>query len=64
MFGKLVMDSICFDLKAEELWEDLILLSIKMKKELFLQEHLIKANFLFVIGLRDPLIKLAVKMIQ
>lgn len=57
------MDSICSGLKEEVKWVDLLLLLRKIKKELFLQELLIKANYLFVTGLLDQQIKLqAVKM--
>jgi len=57
------MDSIYSDLKVEEQWVVHLLTLRKMKSAQFLQEHLIKANFLFVIGQQEVLIKQEVKMI-
>ena len=63
--GKLATVSICSDLKEEELWEDPLLLSIKIKRKLSSLVQLIKVNFLFVIGPQDQLeIKVVAKMIQ
>jgi hypothetical protein len=62
--GKLVMGSICSGLKEEVLWVDLILHLIKMRKEPFSLAHLIRANYLFVIGLPGPLMKQEAKTIQ
>jgi len=58
------MDFISLDLKVEDLWEDHQLLLKKIKNEQFLQELLIKENFLYVIGQQDQLIKLVVKIKQ
>lgn len=44
------MDSICLDLKEEEPWGVLPLLSPKMKKGLFLREHPIMDSSLSAIG--------------
>ena len=57
------MDFIFSDLKEEELWEDLQLPSIKMRKEQCSLEHQIKDSCLYVIGQLDQLMKLEVKMI-
>jgi hypothetical protein len=51
------MDSIFLDLKVEERWEVHLLVSKRIKKEQYLQEHQIKVNYLFVIGLQEVLIK-------
>jgi len=56
------MVSIYLDLKEEELWEVHKLHSAKIKRELFLQELLIKENFLSVIGQQDQPIRLVAKM--
>jgi len=58
------MDFISLDLKVEDLWEDHQLVLKKIKNEQFLQELLIKENFLYVIGQQDQLIKLVVKIKQ
>ena len=58
------MDFISLDLKVEDQWEDHQLLLKKIKSEQFLQELLIKENFLYVIGQQDQLIKLVVKIKQ
>lgn len=59
------MDSICLDLREEVKWVDRQLLSKRMKKELFLQELLIRESYLFVIGQQDHQIKQQVaKMTQ
>lgn len=55
---------IYLDPKEVDLWEDLLFHLIKARKELFLQAHLIKDNYLFVIGLQDLQIRQEVKMIQ
>ena len=62
--GKQATDFIFSDLKVEDLWVDQPLLSKKTKKEQFLQELLIKVNFLFVIGQQGQLMKQVVKMKQ
>lgn len=59
--GRLGMDSIFLDLKEEDKWEEPQLLLRKMKKDLFLQGLQTKDNYLFVIGLRDQLTKLAAR---
>lgn len=61
--GKQDMDSICLDPKVEELWEDLILPLIVMKRELYSLEQQIKENCLFVIGQLVRLMKQEAKMI-
>ena len=58
------MDFISLDLKVEDLWEDHQLVLKKIKNEQFLQELLIRENFLYVIGQQDQLIKLVVKIKQ
>ena len=58
------MGSTYLGLKEEELWVDLILLSIRMKKGRFSQVRLTKESFLSVIGLLDLLINQEAKMIQ
>ena len=57
------MDFTCLGLKVEELWEDLMLLLIKIKSEQFLLVQLIKDNYLFVIGLHDRQMNQEAKMI-
>ena len=56
------MVSICLGLKEEELWEVHKLPLVKMKRELFSQELLIKENFLSVTGPQDLQTRLAAKM--
>jgi hypothetical protein len=58
------MDFTYLDHKEVVQWEDLLFHSIKIKKELFLQDLQIKDSYLFVIGPQDPLIKQEVKTIQ
>jgi hypothetical protein len=57
------LDFICSVLKEEAKWEEPKLRLRKIRKEQFLQEHQIKANYLYVIGLPDPLMKQGAKMI-
>jgi hypothetical protein len=58
------MVSIYSDLKEEDKWVVLQLLSKRMRKEQFLQEHQIKAIYLSVIGQLDQLMKQEVRIKQ
>ena len=58
------MVSIYSDLKEEDKWVVLQLLSKRMRKDQFLQEHQIKAIYLSVIGQLDQLMKQEVRIKQ